>query len=43
MTADSNPHLVKWRHFLEDCRTQVGQATPFQLYGRLTRINGLVM
>ncbi len=41
--TESNVHLSKWRNFLEDCRIQVSQATPFQLYGRLTRINGLVM
>jgi flagellum-specific ATP synthase len=43
MEDNPNPHLDKWRHFLTDCRTQVAQATPFRRYGRLTRINGLVM
>lgn len=40
---EDNPHLRKWRRFLEDCRHQVEQVTPFRHYGRLTRINGLVM
>ncbi|MBI3525153.1 MAG: flagellar protein export ATPase FliI [Betaproteobacteria bacterium] len=40
---DSNPHLAKWRDFLEDCRKQATSAAPFQFSGRLTRINGLVM
>lgn len=32
-----------WRGFLAGCREKVGGARPFQLSGRLTRINGLVM
>ncbi len=43
MSDDSNPHIVKWQHFLEDCRTRVSHTSPFKIYGRLTRINGLVM
>lgn len=38
-----NPHLIQWQKFLSGCQAQVAQATPFQSYGRLTRINGLVM
>ena len=38
-----NPHLVRWQEFLRDCRELVSQAHPFQVSGRLTRINGLVM
>jgi len=32
-----------WRGFLAGCREKVAGARPFQLSGRLTRINGLVM
>ncbi len=39
----SNPLLIQWQKFLSGCQAQVAQATPFQSYGRLTRINGLVM
>ena len=38
-----NPHVAGWCNFLQDCREKVVQAAPFQLSGRLTRINGLVM
>ncbi|MDP2808799.1 MAG: flagellar protein export ATPase FliI [Rhodocyclaceae bacterium] len=32
-----------WREFLAGCRSQAEHSQPFQLAGRLTRINGLVM
>ncbi|MDP2795699.1 MAG: flagellar protein export ATPase FliI [Sulfurisoma sp.] len=32
-----------WSRYLADCRGQVAHAQPFELSGRLTRINGLVM
>ena len=38
-----NPHHRKWGGFLGDCRRLVAEGQPFQLSGRLTRINGLVM
>jgi len=38
-----NPHHEKWTGFLEDCQTLATTADPFQVSGRLTRINGLVM
>ncbi len=38
-----NPHHSRWSEFLQTCREQARQAAPFQLSGRLTRINGLVM
>jgi flagellum-specific ATP synthase len=38
-----NPHCQSWRNFLVDCRDQLGDVTPFQSSGRLTRISGLVM
>jgi flagellum-specific ATP synthase len=38
-----NPHHAKWGGFLDDCRTLAAEANPFQVSGRLTRINGLVM
>ena len=38
-----NPHHSRWSDFLQTCREQAKQAAPFQLSGRLTRINGLVM
>lgn len=38
-----NPHQEKWGGFLRNCRDLAGSATPFQISGRLTRINGLVM
>ncbi len=38
-----NPHREKWSGFLQDCRTLAAEASPFQISGRLTRINGLVM
>ena len=38
-----NDHHRRWHEFLEDCGQLAGQATPYQLSGRLTRINGLVM
>jgi len=38
-----NPHQEKWGGFLRNCRDLAGNASPFQISGRLTRINGLVM
>ena len=38
-----NPHHARWAGFLGDCRSLAAEASPFQLSGRLTRINGLVM
>ena len=38
-----NPHLSAWRAFLDDCRDHVKGIDPYRHYGRLTRINGLVM
>ena len=38
-----NESALAWRNFLAGCRDKVGGARPFQLSGRLTRINGLVM
>ena len=38
-----NPSVDSWRKFLAGCRDQASGANPFQLSGRLTRINGLVM
>lgn len=38
-----NPSVESWRKFLSGCRSQVDGDNPFQLSGRLTRINGLVM
>ncbi len=38
-----NPHHSRWSDFLQTCREQAKQAAPFQLSGRLTRINGLVI
>lgn len=38
-----NGHHQRWSEFLADCRTLVADATPYQISGRLTRINGLVM
>jgi flagellum-specific ATP synthase len=32
-----------WKSFLADGRKLVGATTPYQVSGRLTRINGLVM
>jgi len=43
MKVEENVHLVNWQGFLEDCRKQTARSSPFQLSGRLTRINGLVM
>ncbi len=36
-------HGEVWRAFLKDSRKLAGASPPYQLYGRLTRINGLVM
>ena len=38
-----NVHQQHWRDFLGQCRELAGEADPYQLSGRLTRINGLVM
>jgi flagellum-specific ATP synthase len=38
-----NVHQQHWRAFLGQCRELAGEADPYQLSGRLTRINGLVM
>ena len=43
MNQPANTHITKWRNFLTDCRVQAADALPFQVSGRLTRINGLVM
>ena len=32
-----------WRNFLSDCHKITLASTPYQVLGRLTRINGLVM
>ncbi|WP_018606633.1 flagellar protein export ATPase FliI [Uliginosibacterium gangwonense] len=38
------PHFgPTWRSYLEDCQKVVHSSTPYQVMGRLTRINGLVM
>lgn len=37
-------HLAEsWRNYLTDCGKMAAESNPFQLAGRLTRINGLVM
>ncbi len=36
-------HGEVWRAFLNDSRKLASASSPYQLYGRLTRINGLVM
>jgi len=41
--AAVNPSVVAWREFLAGCRDKTSGAKPFQMSGRLTRINGLVM
>ena len=38
-----NPHHEKWAGFLRDCHSLAADCNPFQISGRLTRINGLVM
>ena len=38
-----NPLLEGWRHYLRDNREQLALTQAYQLAGRLTRINGLVM
>ncbi|HMM55183.1 MAG TPA: flagellar protein export ATPase FliI [Candidatus Desulfobacillus sp.] len=38
-----NPHHQRWRQFLGDCHGLAAKDPPFQVSGRLTRINGLVM
>ena len=38
-----NASLKSWRGFLSGCREQAQGVSPFELSGRLTRINGLVM
>lgn len=38
-----NESLASWRRFLAATREQLGPANPFQISGRLTRVNGLVM
>jgi flagellum-specific ATP synthase len=38
-----NPHGETWRNYLADARKLAGASGSFQLSGRLTRINGLVM
>ncbi len=43
MSQDPNSHVTKWCNFLESCHAQVALASPYQIAGRLTRINGLVM
>ena len=41
--TDDNPHLTTWHNYLDDCRQRVALAPGLTRYGRLTRINGLVM
>ncbi|QID17258.1 flagellar protein export ATPase FliI [Nitrogeniibacter mangrovi] len=36
-------HTDTWRRFLSDAQRLAGATSPFQMSGRLTRINGLVM
>lgn len=36
-------YAARWRQFLVNCQTLTENAHPFWSYGRLTRINGLVM
>ncbi|MBL8444075.1 MAG: flagellar protein export ATPase FliI [Zoogloeaceae bacterium] len=36
-------HLATWRNYLEGTRRMIGSMQAFQVSGRLTRINGLVM
>jgi len=43
MMTPANAHHEKWRGFLANCRTLMSGAAPYQLSGKLTRINGLVM
>lgn len=38
-----NNSLETWRNYLTDCNKLVGVGSPYQISGRLTRINGLVM
>jgi flagellum-specific ATP synthase len=38
-----NPHQERWSGFIADCSRLAAEANPFQISGRLTRINGLVM
>ena len=38
-----NPHIATWSRFLSDCGRVAAAATPYQVSGRLTRINGLVL
>src|SRR5574337_879285 len=38
-----NPHLESWREVLAGGTRLAGATGPFQVSGRLTRINGLVM
>ena len=39
---NTSPHHA-WGEFLQQCREQAEQASPYQLVGRLTRVSGLVM
>ena len=41
--SDPNRHTESWCGFLQDCRSMAAAASPYQISGRLTRINGLVM
>lgn len=41
--AEANPYSSQLKQFLVDCKSLAESAQPFQLSGRLTRINGLVM
>jgi len=38
-----NAHIETWSSFLDGCRRVVSAATPYQISGQLTRINGLVL
>jgi flagellum-specific ATP synthase len=39
----NNPHTETWTRFLSGCQRLAASATPYQVSGRLTRINGLVL
>ncbi len=43
MAESANPRATAWADYLHDCGKIAQSMTPFQLSGRLTRINGLVM
>ena len=39
----TRPHTETWCRFLTSCQSVAAAATPYQVSGRLTRINGLVL